>query len=381
VLEIARVASSAKNKPDNLSIVAVVGSDEAAVKAAAADLAARMKPADSGEFGSEIIDGSVDNAAAAVVRIHQTIDALQTFPFFGGGKLVWLKSANFLADSPLGRAASVIDALESLGELLAKGLPPDIRFLLSATETDKRRAFYKRLSKLADVHVHDRLDSSRGGWEEDAADLVRERTRARGMRMTAEACELFTLLTGGDTRQIDNELEKLGLYLGSGANREVDAATVRMMVPLSRAGVIFELGNAISRRDLHGALRLLDQLLYQGETPIGLLLVALVPTVRNLLLVKDLQLRHKLPRPASPFAFGQVLGRLPEEATAHLPRKKDGTVNTFGLGFAAAEAHRFSLERLRRGLQACLQANVQLVTGQLEPRMVLERAMITLLKE
>jgi hypothetical protein len=39
------------------------------------------------------------------------------------------------------------------------------------------------------------------------------------------------------------------------------------------------------------------------------------------------------------------------------------------------------LERLRQGLQACLQANVQLVTGQLEPRMVLERAMITLLKE
>jgi DNA polymerase-3 subunit delta len=271
--------------------------------------------------------------------------------------------------------------LESLAGVLAKGLAPDTRFLLSATEIDKRRSFYKQLSKVADVRVHDRLDSSRSGWEEEAARMVDERTRARGMRMTGEARELFTLLTGGDTRQIENELEKLELYLGPGGNREIDAAMVRTMVPLSRAGVIFELGNAISRRDLDGALRLLDRLLYQGETPIGLLLVALVPTVRNLLLVKDLQQRHKLPRPASPFAFGQVLARLPQEATAHLPRKKDGTLNTFGLGFAAAEAHRFGLERLRDGLQSCLEANVQLVTGQLEPRLALERAIIGLLKD
>jgi DNA polymerase-3 subunit delta len=376
------VASPAKNKPDKANnIVAVVGGDEGAVKAAAMELAGRMTPPDAGEFGVEIIDGNVDNAAAAVVRIHQTIDALQTFPFFGGGKLVWLKSVNFLADSVIGRAASVLAALETLLALLNQGVAPDIRFLLSATETDKRRTFYKQLSKLAEIHAHDRLDSSRSGWEEEAAALVSERARARGMRLTGEARELFTLLTGGDTRQIENELEKLELYLGTGGNREIDAEMVRTMVPLSRAGVIFELGNAISRRDLGGALRLLDRLLQQGETPIGLLLVALVPTVRNLLLVKDLQQRYKLPRPASPFAFGQVMGRLPPEATAHLPRKKDGTVNTFGLGFAAAEAHRFRLERLREGLQACLTANLQLVTGQLEPRLALERAIITLLRD
>ena len=77
---------------------------------------------------------------------------------------------------------------------------------------------------------------------------------------------------------------------------------------------------------MEGALALIDQLLYQGESAIGLLLVALVPTIRNLLLVKDLQQFHRLPRPASPFAFGKVLERLPPEATAHLPRKKDGTV-------------------------------------------------------
>lgn len=361
------------------NITAVLGSDEGAVKVAARELADRLAPPDAGEFGVEIIDGAADNAATGAARIHETIAALKTLPFFGG-KLVWFKSANVLADSPIGRSAGVLEALESLLALLQAGLAPDIQFLLSATETDKRRTFYKGLSKLADTHVFDRLDATKSGWEEEAALLVEERARVRGLELTGEASELFTLLTGGDTRQIDNELEKLDLYLGAKGSREVDAALVRQMVPTSRAGVIFELGNAISRRDLERALSLIDQLLYQGESAIGLLLVALVPTVRNLLLVKDLQGRHRLPKPTSPFSFGKVLERLPDEATAHLPRKKDSTVNTFGLGFAAAEAHRFDVDHLRESLAACLRANVQLVTGQLEPRLVLERAVIGMLR-
>ena len=368
-----------KSAPGNSNITAVLGSDESTVKAAARTLAEKLAPPDAGEFGVEIIDGAADNAATAAARIHETIAALQTLPFFGGN-LVWLKNTNALADSVIGRSNGVLDALESLLALLNKGLTPDVRFLLSATETDKRRTFYKGLTKLADTQVFDRLDSTRSGWEEEAAVLVEERARARGLEFTGEASELFTLMTGGDTRQIENELEKLDLYLGESGERGVDAALVRTMVPMSRAGVVFELGNAISRRDLDAALGLIDQLLYQGEKAIGLLLVAVVPTVRNLLLVRDLQQRYRLPKGGSPFSFGQVLGRLPEEATAHLPRKKDGTVNTFGLGFAAVEAHRFGLEELRRGMEICLQANVQLVTGQLEPRLALERAVIGLLK-
>ncbi len=75
----------------------------------------------------EIIDGAADNAATGAARIHETIAALQTLPFFGG-KLVWLKSTNALADSPIGRSAGVLEALESLLAVLNKGLAPDVRF-------------------------------------------------------------------------------------------------------------------------------------------------------------------------------------------------------------------------------------------------------------
>ncbi len=88
-------------------IYAVVGSDESAVKTAAERAGAlQLAPADAGDFGVETIDGCADNADQAATRIRSTIEALQTLPFFGGGKLVWLKNANFLGDNDLGRAAA-----------------------------------------------------------------------------------------------------------------------------------------------------------------------------------------------------------------------------------------------------------------------------------
>ena len=100
-------------------IHAIVGSDDSEVKRAARDLATRLTPEDAGEFAADIIDGAVQYAEEAATRIHQTVEALLTFPFFGGEKLVWLKSASFLADDQLGRSQSVIEALEKLVETLS----------------------------------------------------------------------------------------------------------------------------------------------------------------------------------------------------------------------------------------------------------------------
>jgi len=189
--------------------------------------------------------------------------------------------------------------------------------------------------------------------------------------------ELFVLLTGGDTRQIENELEKIDLFLSP--RREVTADAVRDLVPLSRAGVIFDLGNAMARRDLERALQLVRRLLDQGETAIGILLVAVLPTVRNLLLAKDLMERHHLSRPHAPFSFISALNRLPETATQHLPRKKDGAINGYALGIAAQNAHRFETPILIEAMEACLSANLRLVSSQLDHELILTEIVVKLL--
>jgi DNA polymerase-3 subunit delta len=356
-------------------IHAILGSDDGEVKRAARDLAVQLTPEGGGDFACDVIDGAVQYADEAATRIHATIEALLTFPFFGGEKLVWLKSANFLADDVLGRSQGVIEALEKLATTLSGGVPESTRFLLSAVGVDKRRTFYKTLIKLAKVEVFDKVDASKSGWEEEAAALVDGKARERGLSLTAEASELFVLLTGGDRRVIENELEKLDLYLGP-ARRSVAIDDVRLLVPLSRAGIVFEIGNAIAERDLSRALGLLDQLLFQGETPIGIMYAAIIPTVRNLLVVKDLMARHRLSRPAQPFFFGKTLERLPAEAVAHLPRKKDGGINAFALGLAAIHAHRFQVAELREALDACLEANVQLVSSSLDANVVLSQLLV-----
>ena len=352
------------------AIRVVAGSDEAEVKRRAAELAGQMAGPDAGEFGRDVIDGTADNADQAAGRIHETRQALLTLPFFGGEKLVWLKNANFLADTVLGRSAAVTEALEAFQETLAGGLPDGVKFLLSAIDVDKRRTFYKALGKAGEIEVFDKVDSSRGGWEEAAGSMIEARSRKRGMRIGTEAVELLALLTGGDSRQVDNELEKIDLYLGAG-RREATVEDVRCLVPLTRAGVVFELGNALAARQTSRCFALVEQLLKQGESAVGILLVAIVPTVRSLLLVKDLMQRHRLSPPQAPWFFNSTLSKLPPEATEHLPRKKDGTINAYALGLAAVHAKRFEVAELRALLDACLAANVRLVTSGLDERVVL----------
>jgi DNA polymerase-3 subunit delta len=366
-----------KTKETAANIHAIVGSDESEVKRVAAELAAKLAPPDAGEFGIEVIDACADNVDQAVSRIRLAIEALQTLPFFGGVKLVWLKNANCLGDSVIGRSASVQAALDDLAGVLDAGLGPEVTLLISATDVDKRRSFYKTLGKRAELQVIDRLDSSRAGWEEEATEIVRRRAKARGLQFEEEALDLFVLLTGGDTRQIENELEKIDLYCGG--DRQVQVEQVRELVPLSRAGVIFELGNALAACDLERALTLVKRLLDQGETAIGILLVAILPTIRNLLLAKDLMERNRISRPHAPFTFISALNRLPAEATEHLPRKKDGSINGYALGLAAQQAHRFGTAQLSAGLEACLEANLRLVTSQLDHELVLTEIVVKLL--
>ena len=367
----------AKTKAATANILAVVGSDEMEVKHIASGLAEKLTPTGAGEFGLEIIDGAADNADQAAARIRSAIEALQTLPFFGNTKVVWLKNANFLGDDQKARSAAVQSALEELSELLDRGVGSGVTFLISATDVDKRRGFYKTLVKHAEVQIFDRLDSGRAGWEEEATEIVQGRAKKRKLQFDADALDLFVLLTGGDTRQIDNELEKLDTFLGK--DREVHVDLVRELVPLSRAGVIFELSTALATRDLELALTLVRRLLDRGESAIGILLVAIVPTIRNLLLAKDLMERHRLRPPHSPFQFISAINRLPAKATEHLPRKKDGSINAYALGIAAQHAHHFETDQLIPAMRACLDANLKLVTTQLDHELILTEVVVKLL--
>jgi DNA polymerase III subunit delta len=354
----------------------LTGSDEAAVKKAAAALAGELAP-DADVFGLDTIDGALDSVDGAVNCVQETIQALLTLPFFGGSKLVWLKSASFLADNALGRSESVVDALERLCGILSSGLPDGVKFLLSAPLADKRRTAFKSLSKLASTQVHDLPEVGFRGGEETIVEWTTGRVHERNLQLDPDAIEILAARVGLEGAQLDSELEKLETAFGTA--RQVTAEDVRLLVPQTREGGIFDLSRAIEKRNLSLALETLDQLHHQGETGIGILLAAIVPTVRNLLLAKDLLMRHRLPPPAQPHLLAGTLKRLPAEATSHLPRKKDGSINLYPLGIAATHAAHFSLGELQEGFAACANTNQQLLSGSLTDKVILARLLIQLL--
>jgi DNA polymerase-3 subunit delta len=348
----------------------VTGSDEAAVKKAAVALAAELAPG-ADAFGLETIDGAVDTVDAAVGKIHATSQALLTLPFLGGAKLVWLKTATFLADTVTGRSESVTTALEVLCEILKNPLPEGVVFLMSAPEPDKRRTAYKQLTKLCKTTLHDKPDLGFRAGEEEVVTWTAGKARDRGLKISHEAVEVLAARVGLDSGQLDNELDKLETAFGPA--HPIGAADIRALVPATRESGIFDIGNAIAARDLPLALETLSQLLRQGEKGIGILLASIVPTVRNLLLVKDLLHRHKLQPPAQPQFFAAALTRLSPSDIEHLPRKKDGTLNAYPLGIAARSSTHYSAAELHRAFQGCAAANLQMVTSQASDEVVLTR--------
>lgn len=352
-----RKAPAAAKNP-NLHFV--TGSDEAEVRRTAKDLAAKLAPADNGDFGIEVIEAPADTVDCSLEMVERTLQAVLTLPFFGG-KLVWMKGATFLKDTVQGRSEAVQESLEKLLKTLEEGLPEGITLLISAPEPDKRRTFYKSLFAIANTTLCDKPDFGFGGTEDDLIDWVIARCRERNVRMEEEAAVILTSRVGANSGQLDAELSKLVTSAGEGA--VITEQLVRDLVPLTREGGIFDLSNAINKRDLPLCLDTFAQLRRQGENTMGILLAAIVPTVRNLLVAKDLMERHRIRPPAQPQFFASDLKRLRSEETAHLPRKKDGTLNTYGIGLAAVNAARFERDHLQSAFLACRDTNAALLRG------------------
>ena len=370
------MAAKAKTSPQNAgNFFAVVGSDEGLVREKALLLYNQLTNGVDDGFTHETIDGIADNSESAFEICSSTVQALLTIPMFGGDKVVWLRNANFLADNVTGRSQRTEAGVESLRNTLEKGIPNGVKFLLTAQGVDKRRGFWKFIEKAADVQVHDRIDTSRDDWQDQVASLVTKRARELGLTFDRDAMALFVMLAGEQSQQIGNELEKLDLYLGP-ERREVTEDDVRVLVPLSRAAVVFEIGKAIQLGNAARAIQLIDQQLEADESAIGIMRASIIGVVRNLFMAKLIIEKFKVPTGNYP-AFSGGLNRLPEADRAWLPQKKDGSgVNVFPIFLAADNAKNFELAGLQHVMEATLKADQALVTTGLDHRLVLHRLIV-----
>jgi len=365
------------------SIYLIGGADEFSIKETAAKLAEKLAPKKAGEFGLEIIDGSASNQDEALKVLSRVREALNTVGLFGGGdKLVWLKNTDLLADSPTTRAEAVKEALAELAELLKGGLGEGVVLLISAFGCDRRKTLYKTLEKVGEVQFFEALEEGKGDSDEEIEAFIQSRLRADGKTMTADAVLAFRELVAPSLREIANELEKLFIYVGK--RNEVTREDVRAICSVSRQAVIWELTDALGARRTTRAIAALESLLDAGEQPIGVLMM-LVAQFRLMLLARDLMQRKLISvrdGPGGNFEFVKAFERLPDQATAHFPRTKDGALpNAWRLYRCALAARNFTTAELIRAMDLLLEANRQLVSTQLDDRLIIEEAIVKIARK
>lgn len=357
-------------------LVAVLGNDDGLVQEAAIKWYAKLTEGTE-DFSHETLDGNITLVEEAVNVTNRTLQALQTMPFFGGRKVVWLKGCSFIADTPAGRSQATLEALEGLFSYLQNGLPPQVHFLLTAYEVDKRRAFYKNLSKTGLVIEYNKPDISKDGWQGDVADVTTKAAAERGLTFEADALDLFVNRVSESSRQIFSELDKLDLYIGLG-RRKITADDVSAMVPLTRTGVIFEISRSLEKGDVKNMLFLVDRQLERGEQPVAVMRAAIIPTIRNLYAASILR---ESGLPVHNYnAFASALNSLPSSMRSLVPLKKDGTPNGYPLFLAVQQVslNGFTRAWLRKALTACFEADKSLVTANLDNTVVLHKLVVQL---
>src|SRR5262249_31373922 len=99
------------------SLALVCGEDDFTVKQRAKQLYLQWTKG-AGGMDHEIIDASVSHSGDALRALARLREALQTLPFFGSAKVIWLQNCNFLGDEKAASAQAVTESLADLSQEL-----------------------------------------------------------------------------------------------------------------------------------------------------------------------------------------------------------------------------------------------------------------------
>ena len=198
-------------KPPSLALIC--GDDEFAVKERAKQLYQQWCD-ELGGMDHEIIEAAVSNSGEALTALARLREALQTLPFFGSGKVIWLRDCNFLGDERAASAQAVTETLNELAEELKKFSWQGVRLLISAGKVDKRKTFFKTLDKIGTVETFSGWSVDDRDWAERAEVAARAAVRLRQKEISEEALAELVSRVGPHPRQLDNEIEKLCLFAG-----------------------------------------------------------------------------------------------------------------------------------------------------------------------
>jgi DNA polymerase-3 subunit delta len=359
--------------------VLICGEDEFSVKRRARRLYDEWCAAVGG-MDHEMIDASAGNSGEALAALSRLREALQTLPFFGQSKVVWLRDCNFLGDDRVSRAQAVSESLSALAVELKNFDWRDVRLLVSAGKVDRRKAFFKTVSRVGTVEDLVGLSFEDRDWAVQAEAFARHELEARGKEIEDLALGELVAAVGPNLRELSNEIEKLALFAGE--RRAITAEDVASLVTPHKHAQAFALGDALGDRDLPRTLRALDEELWsirtkvdRNKTVIGLL-YGLIAKVRILLLLKEM-LGVGLIQPTDNYPrFKAQLSRVPSTGLPRDKRYNPLGINAYVLFKALPQAQHFSTAELVAAMERFLECNRRLVSSGLDETLVLQQTIV-----
>ncbi|MGC3960965.1 MAG: DNA polymerase III subunit delta [Verrucomicrobiota bacterium] len=358
-------------------VALICGEDDFAVKQRAKELYQKW----SGELGGEdheIIEATVANSGDALKTIGKLRESLQTLPFFGGGKAIWLRDCNFLGDDRTASSGDVTETLAELAQELKNFQWQSVRLLVSAGKVDKRKTCYKTLEKIGRVESFDGWSVDDKDWADQAELMAGKLIQSRGKKISGAALSELVARIGPQPRQLANEVEKVCLYVGDcGEITEANVAAICIKNKQARA---FALGDALGNRNLPVLLKCLDEELWEmqfdkDKSEIGML-YGLISKVRALLMLKEMIREGWIKATHDYNSFKLQLARVP---AAKLPSDKKYnplSLNPYVLFKALAQTKNYSEAELVQAMYLLLQANRRLVSSALDERIVLQQTLV-----
>jgi DNA polymerase-3 subunit delta len=368
---------SASTAKESAPLVLVCGEDEFAVKQRAKQIYHQWTE-ELGGTDHEIIDAAVSNSGDALKAVARLREALQTLPFFGSGKAIWLQNCNFLGDERTATAQAVTETLAELAQELKQFAWQNVRLLISAGKVDKRKLFYKTLDKIGAVETFAGWSADDRDWANQAEAWARKALRTRQKEISDEALAELINRVGPNARNLDNEIEKLSLYVG--AKPEIQLDDVAAICTRNKTARAFALGDALGDRDLPRLLRRLDEELWEVKldpqrSEIGLL-YGLISKVRAMLLLKEMLREGWVKADADYSRFKAQLERMPSDKLPQDRRFNPQAINPYVLYKALPQARRYSQAELIRAMDLLLQCNRRLVSSNLDESLVLQQTLV-----
>ncbi len=249
------------NEQPHSHLYLITGSDSGMIEAAARKLVHQMVGEQPDPFLCDTIVES--DSVNTLQALQQTVASVQSPPFIGGCKTVWLK--NFSGFGQEKQSGALGESFSRLYAFIEGGVPEDICLVLSGPDVDRRRKLYKLCRQFGTLMEYDKPAAGAKG-EQQMRQIIAELARDRGVRVEHDAVQALIQVLGSDTGRLASELDKLTAFCDNG-RQPITAEAVGQLCQGEPEVAGWAIRDAMGRRDLGEVMRLTRSILRSERDP------------------------------------------------------------------------------------------------------------------